>query len=357
MANKVSRVQWVDILKYICIMFVMATHLESNTTFVYIFNKPFFLTGFFFAAGYVYRHKDSFGVFMKKKVKGLLWPWFFFSVFNILLSQLMSFNQHGSILEELKWNFLQIRGVGDGLWFVAALFVAFIPFYFVIGKYEKTSRSNSNIATLVIISLVLAVISKIYGYYFNPELLPWDSTALPWHLEYIFVAMLWMIFGYLFRTKYEMVFDQHVKSVMVIVAGIFYLLSIYIPFYMGIDIDGNKMIYILYMFVLEVIGVSILIYISKAIKPNNYILYLGQNTLLCFALHGKVYSVMQTVIKKIIPGLYSNLLGNMYTASAMDIALTIILSLLVIIPIYIINRWFPWTVGKKKEQSKFSRVC
>ena len=177
MDNKVGRVQWIDILKYICIMFVMATHLESNTTFVYIFNKPFFLTGFFFAAGYVYRHKDSFGIFMKKKVKGLLWPWFFFSVFNILLSQVMSFNQHGSLLEELKWNFLQIRGVGDGLWFVAALFVAFIPFYFVIERYEKTSMSNFDVASLLFLSSVLAIISKIYVLYLKPELLPWNSTV------------------------------------------------------------------------------------------------------------------------------------------------------------------------------------
>ena len=78
-------------------------------------------------------------------------PWLVFSVFDIALSQLISFNVHESLLEELKWNFLQIRGQGDQIWFVAALFVAFIPFYFFIQCYEMQSQKmngGENTATI-----------------------------------------------------------------------------------------------------------------------------------------------------------------------------------------------------------------
>ena len=126
MSNK--RVGWVDIAKFICIFCVMNSHLESVTEPVFTLYSPFYLSLFFFCSGYVYHHRPGFGVFLQKKVHQLLIPWFFLSTANILLSQILSFNEHGSLMKELFWNLLQIRGKGDGLWFIAALFVAFIPF-------------------------------------------------------------------------------------------------------------------------------------------------------------------------------------------------------------------------------------
>ncbi len=49
-----GRIEWIDIGKYICIMFVMLSHLQSGTENFAQFYRPFFLTAFFFIAGYVY---------------------------------------------------------------------------------------------------------------------------------------------------------------------------------------------------------------------------------------------------------------------------------------------------------------
>lgn len=132
-----QRIVWLDVVKYICIIMVMLSHLEADTDLWYVFYSPFFLSAFFFAAGYVYKPKDNFRGFLYKKFRQLFIPWLVFSLFDILLSQIISFNQHESLLTELKWNFLQIRGLGDEIWFVAALFVAFIPFYLFIHWYES----------------------------------------------------------------------------------------------------------------------------------------------------------------------------------------------------------------------------
>ena len=129
-------IEWVDIVKYVCIIMVMLSHLETRTEVWRAFYTPFFLTAFFFTAGYVYKPKGSFKEFMFKKFRQLFIPWLFFSVFDIVLSQMISFNAHESLIEELMRNFLQIRGQGDLIWFVAALFVAFVPFYFFIQWYE-----------------------------------------------------------------------------------------------------------------------------------------------------------------------------------------------------------------------------
>ena len=144
--GKNKRIEWVDIVKYVCIIMVMLSHLETRTEVWRVFYTPFFLTVFFFTAGYVYKPKSNFMEFMCKKFRQLFVPWFVFSVFDIMLSQLISFNVHESLLEEIKWNFLQIRGEGDLIWFVAALFVAFIPFYIFIQWYE-TQKVNGGTGT------------------------------------------------------------------------------------------------------------------------------------------------------------------------------------------------------------------
>ena len=142
-ANVGKRIEWVDLVKYFCIIMVMLSHLEARTDLWTTFYTPFFLTAFLFVSGYVYKPKQKFGGFLYKKFRQLFIPWLVFSVFNILLSQIISFNEQGSLWEELKWNFLQIRGLGDEVWFVAALFVAFIPFYFMVKAYESL-RAKEN---------------------------------------------------------------------------------------------------------------------------------------------------------------------------------------------------------------------
>lgn len=138
-----KRIEWVDVVKYICILMVMLSHLEARTDVWSAFYTPFFLSAFFFVSGYVYKPKDSFNRFLYKKFRQLFVPWLVFNVFNILLSQALSFNEHAGLLPELTWNFLQIIGKGDGIWFVAALFVAFIPFYFFINWYENRYENKA----------------------------------------------------------------------------------------------------------------------------------------------------------------------------------------------------------------------
>ena len=107
--NTLKRVEWVDVGKFICIMFVMLSHLESGTASFSRFYNPFFLTVFFFSSGYVYRDDVSFKDHFIKKVRGLFVPWFVFSHFNILLSQIISLKEKRSLIEQLTWNWLQIR--------------------------------------------------------------------------------------------------------------------------------------------------------------------------------------------------------------------------------------------------------
>lgn len=342
-----KRIIWVDILKYICIMFVMMSHLETDNQILRSFYLPVYLTGFFFASGYTYFHKEGFGTFFVKKVKGLFVPWLILSIFNIILSQILSFNEHKVLTEELMWNFFQIRGKGDGLWFIAAIFITYIPFYFVIKAYENKKNKASSKWIFFVTILSLALLWDCYKNFMNPELLPWKTVTLPWHTEYICYAMLWMFLGYLFRTAFEEKYEKSVKAVHGCVALILYIALVIAKTMVGDNIFTLKL---LLGYLSSVIGIFVLIIICKALKGNKYVLYIGQNTILCFAFHGKIYSVIQTLLKRFMGVTYDRMLSNTFTNAVFQIVFTIVISFILIVPIYIVNRFFPFIVGRKYKK-------
>lgn len=343
MAGK--RIEWVDIVKYICIICVLVSHLECESELLYIFYASFFLKAFFFTAGYVYHYTNDFKSFFIKKVKGLLVPWFIFSTFNIILSQILSFNEHNGLLTEMGWNMLQIRNHGDGIWFVAALFIAFIPFYFLI-KWSDGEEKSKSVAAIVI-SFILSLGSLAYTKLMNPLLLPWNGAELPWHLEYIFQAMLFMVLGYYFRKKYEVKFDKYNTKFNRICLGAIYLLIIYLPYALGIEFP--VIIDMIYQYVRELTGVLLLVSICKVVKTNRYVSYVGQNTLIYFALHGKILNVIETMLQKIMPEMYSIIHGNVVSENIFVIAVALVMSVLLIIPAWIINKYFPFVLGRRKK--------
>ncbi len=338
-----QRITWVDTAKYICIIFVMMRHLESNTAFLSTLYTPFFLTVFFFVSGYVYNEKYTFSQFMYKKFRGLFIPWLIFSVFNILLSQIISFNRHGSLLTELGWNFLQIRGYGDGVWFVAALFVAFIPFYFIIRWGNKEPDKRQKI--VLVLSFVLSILSVVYTILMDPTLLPWNSMELPWHMEYIYQAMFYMVLGYYFKTNYEIVFDKYNTKRNRIICWCVYLVMVYVPYYANVQLP--TFINVAYQYACQFVGIIAIVSICKVININRYIEYVGQNTLIYFALHGKVYSLIQTVLRRFFSGIYGTVLSNVIGSSLFAVLFAFGLSVILIIPAYIINRWLPFVMGRE----------
>ncbi len=80
-------------------------------------------------------------------------------------------------------------------------------------------------------------------------------------------------------------------------------------------------------------------------RTNRYISFIGANTLTYFGLHGKLYAVIETVLGKF--SLYGALLDNAFTSSVVAIVITVAMSLILIVPAIIINRWLPWILGRK----------
>jgi fucose 4-O-acetylase-like acetyltransferase len=143
----------------------------------------------------------------------------------------------------------------------------------------------------IALAWLLSFSSILYTRLVPADIFPWNTTSLPWHIEYMFQAMFYMVLGYMFRHNMEAEFDKYNTLKLRIVALLAYLVLVFVPFFGKVKVPmvGD----ILYHYLTVVVGIATLILIAKEIKANRYINYVGQNTLIYFALHGKALSVIQ----------------------------------------------------------------
>ena len=208
-----KRIEWVDTARFFAMIAVMANHTQFMTAKLDSFVAPFYLNMFSFAAGYVYVHRAGFAAFVRKKLRQLFLPWLFLSLLVIVLGQIFSFHNHAPLGTLLLGNFLQIHYRHDEMWYVAALFAAFLPFYFLVEMLEKGGRRRGRTLTLLAAVFALAILSDAFVMFVPPEKVPGcygrQPAALPWHLEYLGTMLFYMLLGYLFRGRAEARFDRH----------------------------------------------------------------------------------------------------------------------------------------------------
>lgn len=329
-----KRIEWVDIVKFICITLVMIQHLESVNPLFRTFYLPFLLNPFFFVAGYVYKDNLPFPALMAKKARTLMIPWFFLGLFNIILSHIITFNTHDSLKNELLWSLVQVRGHADQLWFIACMFIIFIPFYFIV----KMKRRNA-----FILVAVMTLLTEIYRAYMPADVFPWGDNQLPWHLQLLFPYMVFMLSGYYFK-DIEKVFFEKAKDIkmLVLVWGVYLVLTYFnytfhdsYPFLISVFMN----------YLLRFLGVAGVIMIAKKMKMNRYIAFVGANTLIYFALHGKVECIVQKLLS--YASLHGEQISQILPLSVVySFVVAEIVSVILIIPTVIIKRYFPFIMGK-----------
>jgi len=382
-----KRIRWVDVLKFVCMFFVMHNHMSNAPQLafdgfaaVYV---PFFLFGFFFASGYVYK-RAPFKSFIRKKLLGILLPW---AAFAVILPLLKTVVVGGNGFTSLVGNLLQIRGESDSLWFLAALFISFIPFYF-IEKY--LSRRTG-----FILCGVLTVASAFYVKFAPPisyNIFGFSAAtnSLPWHLESVFAADLFMLLGLCYKGKAEAYSEKFVKPQIFLAVFAAYL-AVVITYFaftgrqLGINSYGGKDVYSFFIWIVAVsLGLIALVIFSKLLKPNKFILYVGANTLLYYALHieienlilhlpgyafyglenGQYYSLLN-IFSDFVLDKYCASNANLFTvcnivAYIVVYSGAVAISMAVVsVPVYIIDNFLPFLVGKRypfRTKARFYRA-
>lgn len=180
-----QRKVWIDILKGIGILTVVAGHIGNILPPQFgLLRMPLFL----FVAGYLYKIHTDRRVYLHKKVVHLLVPYICFLVFLYIPQAVMSVKHgHETVAEAVMKGLLGgqlLVGRAGVFWFITCLFITQ-----QITNYLLTKYSDKTVGIIMSILLFLSFLSS--------ELLP--DLWLPWSLNSVLAAAPIFFTGYLFK--------------------------------------------------------------------------------------------------------------------------------------------------------------
>ncbi|WP_375749564.1 acyltransferase family protein [Vibrio sp. HN007] len=321
-----ERIMWLDIARGIAFLMIIYRHLDFMNETLMAYFSPMFLTIFFFVSGYLFNTKYSFLEVVEQRFRTVLIPFFIYGIANIILSQILTFGDKPPLDEAFYNFFAQIRGEDDGLWFLACLFVATIPFYFMV-KYTKG-------AGLLSLSIALLLVN-----YFA------DLDPVPWHIEFIAPSVFYMSLGYLYKQNETKLGSLDTGKSIIFMAILYIpLVTIhYANFSELIHIETTH--YIVDGIVITLLGIHLCIAISKNTSVlSSTLAYIGSNSLLYFCLHGKVLSLLQKVAYSLFDAAGIEITQGI--SFVLGLVIVLLTAMLLYIPVSIINKYFYWTIGQ-----------
>lgn len=278
----------IDLTKGVGIFLVILGHnLNPLVDYIYSFHMPLF----FLLSGIVHSSEKNYSKFLEKKAKGLLVPYFLFAVplflFWLTIGRKFGGISHAktSVIHSLVGIFVgtDIPGIssiewGTTLWFLLCLFVVSNLFFFI-------SKVNKKI--IIGINLLLILINVLISSYLK--------IRLPWSILTALIALTFYSFGYLFKEK---ILETEINKKYWSITCLFIMLSI-----MSYKINGRVDMYynnyknILLFFIGGFSGSLFLINIIKLLPKDKckWILFLGENSLILLAFHGRAMTILKLI--------------------------------------------------------------
>lgn len=323
-----NRKPWIDSARGIAFLMVIYSHIDYCNPSLMRYFKPIFLTTFFFVSGYLFKRSASFVAIIDQRIRTLILPFLIYGMINIVASHLIAFNQstHTSFAGDVMGFAIQIRGRNDGLWFIACLFTTSI-FFVPLAKYLRDTKA------LLFVSGLLFVINRVI-----------DLSPIPWHFQSVGYVMFYMSLGVYYKENEDRLGWISSRISIILFAAIY---ALGVTFYW---IATKKMInfgstkWVIDEWVIAVSGLILCVSISRNIPNARFLQFIGANSLLYFALHGKGYAVLQVIAEKILKQM--NISHGISLDFMLGLSIVALDAVLLVIPVMIINRYAPFTLGK-----------
>lgn len=324
-STPIQREVWIDSYRGLLFIVVMMYHSRLEPTALRWITDPFFLAGFFFLSGYLFKPK-SITIKLKGIFNTLLLP---LLIYSLLIGILNS--GYLGIIDSFKTQFLL---GGDFVWFISCLIVVEIVFLLSI-KIAK----DSTIGCIVLIFLALV------GYVFitdtHEKIL---NNHLPWNIDTAVWVLLYFVLGFLFRSHSR----KFSKPIVITFVILYILLATVLGFYSlgGGDIDmhnnyvNNQIAYL----ILSLVGIFATFFAFRSFNiQSKFLSEIGQYTLFCFPFHYYGQQILCMFYTKF------HLLGfiqqNIWISAVFNV---ILLTCLMIVMCRGINKICPFLLGKVK---------
>ncbi len=332
-----SRNYTIDALKAFGIFCIVLGHNDYTILGDYIYS--FHIPLFFFVSGLVFNpdRYRSFNYFLVKRTQALLIPYFLISIILFVFWFLVgrkfgaSADMNLSPINNLIGIFYAQGGNeymdwGIPMWFLPCLFVLSLLFYFIAKLKTK------HIAIALAFS---GIIGFIYSKHYN--------IHIPWSIDIAFAAIPFYGTGYLFRDFINKnIFKYKNTSKALLILTITLGLNI-IFFYLNSRIDMSKGLYnnYLYMYLSGVGGTVFYLTLLNFLPRIKWISFLGVNTLLIMAFHLRAMTIVKFF--------QTYILHVEYNSSTLWSIIYAVIQIIILIPlVWIINRYFPILVGKRR---------
>lgn len=328
--NETKRIEYLDLAKAVAILFMVWLHIGVNNRdvdrFVHVFHMPVF----FIISGFCFKEKTSAGKFILKKTKTLLIPYFFWGtvlygawslIYYILnrKSEIVSLN---TFCYSIFNNNTNVSPYACVQWFFTTLFIANIIFYVIVLILKK-----HRLLLIVMIS-VCAYVGWMMHYL---------TERLPFGLDVSFMAVFFIGVGYLIR-------EVKMKAYLIPIFGglgyLTFILNKQSEWNMRTMNYGNPILY-----VVGACSVSIcLLLLAKLLEDISVtrtvlkpVLFIGENSV-WFLIFNQFYR--GTLI----------IFFEHFGINIPKWCLLLSIVLVMIPTILIGNRFFGWSIGKKRTR-------
>ena len=354
-----KRIEWADITKFFAIALMVSGHIGLPNTLsnvVHMFHMPVF----FFIAGSFYSSQKyrKFTTFLWSRFKSLLIPYFVWGIISYLIYRLISYNtgdneivSTGRFIQALfsqDANEVLFKGYGVIQWFFTALFISEILLWVIVRISEHVKKSYLPGYYVLSFGLLFAA-NLIVCNLVEPNWLGFKSAILGTLFCYIGFVSKDIVKKYLDAgNKLKIIVSL---AAVVVFVGVFFLNG---KVNMRTAAYNNSLLFILG----ALSGSLLLITVSRFIECHlsnglwkSYILYIGRNTALILC----VNRLVQCTIIELLNQLLSSFV-NIDNGIGLHISrcLDLVAEMILFVPlIYIVNRWLPFTLGKKitKQES------
>ena len=338
-----TRKQYLDIAKGIGIILVVLGHCPQVYNplkqWIYTFHMPLF----FIVSGMVWNRlsHEKKGFFSKSflidKLYRLIVPCYIWGVFYMILNAII--NREFSSIMSIGYllygsqSGLSHAGSLTSLWFLPCMFLAVCAFELIQMTAGKTDKRTP----LLLISIVTAIIGIF---------LPRISGGYPWSLDVAFLAVAFMLFGYLGEEYCERIKNAWALGTIAIMAAILLTLTfgLNLPYVNINNVDmagrylGKPLLYFLDAVAGSIAVLSASRLLEKKSAINHGLAYLGKKTIPVFIIHKPVVQVLGKLLYRVgIP-------------DVVTVIVSVVVALGISIVAYkIIERVFPAAFGERRD--------
>ena len=323
---------WVDYAKFLSLFLVTFFHCPTDL--------PVFLSGalsmlripcFFFLAGFLFNIEKypSLWAFVKHRSKQLLIPYFFFFtlfyIYWLIIGKEMGDEKDlaaSYIAPVIEYLYGRPDMVCKPLWFVSCLFSLQIIYYIII----KALKSK-------LLSIAVILIFPVLPYII-------DLSDSPWMFDNVCGAIPFYGIANLYRKEIITLLEKSKMYIIALPMLLVYVLAVFLAvrlnetFHYPVKLVGSFCIIIPVLFFFK--------YISGILGEIRIMKYISVNAIVVLALHTYFIKIF-TIAKNHIPFVDSIFFG---TSVFSTLLLVFVIMALMPVPIYLINRYCPFFLGR-----------